>query len=45
MWKANCPLVDRCMGYIVNKFEQVWRMKRLRPRDGERPEESASEQV
>ena len=22
--KANCPLADRCMGYIVNKIEHVW---------------------
>ena len=22
-WKANHPLANRCMGYIVNKFEQV----------------------
>ena len=21
--KANCPLVERCMGYIANKFEQI----------------------
>ena len=23
--KADRPLSDRCIGYIVNKFEQVWR--------------------
>ena len=22
--KANCPLAGRCIGNIVNKFEQVW---------------------
>ena len=22
--KANRPFADRCMGYIVHKFEQVW---------------------
>ena len=27
--KANCPHADRCVGYIVNKYEQVYWVFRL----------------
>ena len=31
--KTNRPLTNRCMGYIVNKLQQVWRWGRAGARD------------